>query len=220
MLYRIKDKDNNVHIILIVAEYVKVSINGVTRFVHYTGKDGLKGVVFGSDLYDLVNFNNDNIDMHVGIDCTTAESFIINSDLFNSLEKKAIRFGSICNPEVIEDLSKNIPQLYLKDGSESKELLDSIDRFLVKVHECINCATTEVYYDESQSKIAHGWLHLKGLEYIYARIIDKADELYLIDWTTHGNVIVRTTGYAIGLTETGLIKIKCTSNIEGYIYAR
>lgn len=158
--------------------------------------------------------------MHVGIDCTTAELFIINSDLFNSIEKKAIRFGSICNFEIIEDLSKNIPQLYLKDGSGSKELLDNIDRFLVKVHVCINCATTEVYYDESQSKIAHGWLHLKDLEYIYASIIDKADELYLIDWTTHGNPIVRTTGNAVGLTETGLIKIKCTSNGYDYIYVR
>lgn len=47
---------------------------------------------FGSDTYDLTNFNNDNIDMHVGIDCTTAESFIINSDLFNSLEKRDFSF--------------------------------------------------------------------------------------------------------------------------------
>lgn len=41
---------------------------------------------FGSDTYNLANFTNDNVDMHVGIDCTTAESFIIDSDLFNSLE--------------------------------------------------------------------------------------------------------------------------------------
>lgn len=100
MLYKIKDKDNNEHIILIIAEDVKVSINGTTRFVHYTDKNGIDGVVFGSDIYDLVNFNNDNVDMHVGIDCTTAESFIINSDLFNSLEKEEMSLDSFLNTGV------------------------------------------------------------------------------------------------------------------------
>lgn len=76
----------------IVAENVKVSINGTTRFVYYTGNDGMNGVVFGSDTYNLANFTNDNVDMHVGIDCTTAESFIIDSDLFNSLEKRSCTF--------------------------------------------------------------------------------------------------------------------------------
>lgn len=46
MLYKIKDKDNKEHIILIIAEDVKVSINGTTRFVHYTDKNGVNGVVF------------------------------------------------------------------------------------------------------------------------------------------------------------------------------
>lgn len=48
-LYKIKDKGNKEHIILIIAEDVKVLINGKTRFVHYTTKDGVKGIIFGSD---------------------------------------------------------------------------------------------------------------------------------------------------------------------------
>lgn len=47
MLYKINDVDDNVHFIFIVAEDVKVSINGTTRFVHYTDKNGMNGVVFG-----------------------------------------------------------------------------------------------------------------------------------------------------------------------------
>lgn len=39
MIYKINDKDNKEHIILIIAEDVKVSINGRTRFVHYTDKN-------------------------------------------------------------------------------------------------------------------------------------------------------------------------------------
>ena len=46
MLYKINDKDNNEHFILIVAEDVNVSINGSTRFVHYTDKAGVEGIVF------------------------------------------------------------------------------------------------------------------------------------------------------------------------------
>lgn len=84
--------NDKVHFIFIVAENVKVSINGITRFVNYTDNDGMNGVVFGSDTYNLANFTNDNVDMHVGIDCTTAESFIIDSDLFNSLEKRSCTF--------------------------------------------------------------------------------------------------------------------------------
>ena len=38
MLYKIKDKYDKVLYIFIIAEDVKVSINGVTRFVHYTDK--------------------------------------------------------------------------------------------------------------------------------------------------------------------------------------
>lgn len=72
MLYKIKDVDDKVHFIFIVAENVKVSINGTTRFVNYTDNDGMNGVVFGSDTYNLANFTNDNVDMHVGTDCTTA----------------------------------------------------------------------------------------------------------------------------------------------------
>ena len=49
MLYKIKDVDDKVHFIFIVAENVKVSINCITRFVYYTGNDGIGGVVFGSD---------------------------------------------------------------------------------------------------------------------------------------------------------------------------
>lgn len=75
-----------------MAENVKVSINGTTRFVNYTDNDGMNGVVFGSDTYNLANFTNDNVDMHVGIDCTTSEYFIIDSDLFNSLEKRSCTF--------------------------------------------------------------------------------------------------------------------------------
>ena len=46
MLYKIKDVDDKVHFIFIVAENVKVSINGTTRFVNYTDNDGMNGVVF------------------------------------------------------------------------------------------------------------------------------------------------------------------------------
>ena len=220
MLYRIKDKDNNVHNILIVAEDVKVSINGVTRFVHYTNKDGVKGVVFGSDTYNLVNFNNDNIDMHVGIDCNTAESFIINSDLFNSLEKEAIRFGSICDPEIIEDLSKNLPNLYLKDGSESKELLESITSFITSVQDYVGCTAAKVYLDEEQSDSAQCLLYkyYDGVSTI-ATIISKDDSLHGIVLSTKSGEIVRVSGNAVGLTGAGLIKIKRTDT-EGYAYVR
>lgn len=46
MLYEIRDVDDKVHFIFIVAENVKVSINGRTRLVHYTDKNGVDGVVF------------------------------------------------------------------------------------------------------------------------------------------------------------------------------
>lgn len=39
ILYKLKDKYDKVHYILIIAEDVKVLINGKTRFVHYTTKD-------------------------------------------------------------------------------------------------------------------------------------------------------------------------------------
>ena len=152
MLYKIKDKDNKEHIILIIAEDVKVSINGTTRFVHYTGKDVVDGVVFGSDTYDLVNFDNNNIDMHVGIDCTTSESFIINSELFNSLEKESINFRSVHDSEFKDGILKNVPLLYLKDGSESKEMLARIDRFIVSIQECLDSNAATVYLDESQTR--------------------------------------------------------------------
>lgn len=38
MLYKIRDVDDKVHFIFIVAENVKVSINGTTRFVNYLRK--------------------------------------------------------------------------------------------------------------------------------------------------------------------------------------
>ena len=220
MLYKINDKDNNEHFILIVAEDVKVSINGSTRFVHYTDKAGVEGIVFGSDIYDLVNFNNDNTDMHVGVDCTTAESFIINSELFNSLEKEVIRFRSINDNEIEDSILKNAPHLYLKDGSESKEMLDMIDKFLVSVQECLDSNAATAYLDESQSRSVRGWLYKFESKPICIRIIDKADKLHVIDWSTHRNEIFRASGYAVGLTETGLIKIKCTSHVDGYVYTR
>lgn len=43
MLYKIRDVDDKVHFIFIVAENVKVSINGTTRFVNYTDNDGMNG---------------------------------------------------------------------------------------------------------------------------------------------------------------------------------
>ena len=46
MLYKIKDVDDKVHFIFIVAENVKVSINSTTKFVNYTDNDGMNGVVF------------------------------------------------------------------------------------------------------------------------------------------------------------------------------
>ena len=220
MLYKIKDVDDKVHFIFIVAENVKVSINGTTRFVNYTDNDGMNGVVFGSDTYNLANFTNDNVDMHVGIDCTTAESFIIDSDLFNSLEKEVVCFKSITEPEIVDIILKNIPHLYLKDGSESKELLDMIDRFLLGVRKYFVSKAPEVYLDDSQNKIIGGWLYKDCYEVTCLSIVDKDTNLRVTDWTTHGNPIVRTTGNAVGLTETGLIKIKCTSNGYDYIYVR
>ena len=220
MLYEFKDVDDTVHFIFIVAENVKESINGTTRFVNYTDNDGMNGVVFGSDTYNLANFTNDNVDMHVGIDCTTAESFIIDSDLFNSLEKEVVRFKSITKPEIVDNILKNIPHLYLKDGSESKELLDMIDRFLLCVREYFVSDAPEVYLDDSQNKVIGGWLYKDCYEVTCLSIVDKDTDLRVTDWTTHGNPIVRTTGNAVGLTETGLIKIKCTSNGYDYIYVR
>ena len=175
---------------------------------------------FGSDTYNLANFTNDNVDMHVGIDCTTAESFIIDSDLFNSLEKEVVRFKSITEPEIVDSILKNIPHLYLKGGSESKELLDMIDRFLLGVRKYFVSNAPEVYLDDSQNKVIGGWLYKDCYEVTYLSIVDKDTNLRVTDWTTHGNPIVRTTGNAVGLTETGLIKIKCTSNGYDYIYVR
>jgi hypothetical protein len=182
--------------------------------------DGMNGVVFGSDTYNLANFTNDNVDMHAGIDCTTAEPFIIDSDLFNSLEKEVVRFKSITKPEIVDRILKNIPHLYLKDGSESKELLDMIDRFLLCVREYFVSDAPEVYLDDSQNKIIGGWLYKDCYEVTCLSIVDKDTDLRVTDWTTYGNPIVRTTGNAAGLTETGLIKIKCTSYGYDYIYVR
>jgi hypothetical protein len=219
VLYKIKDKYGKVHIILIIAEDVKVSINGVTRFVHYTDKDGVNGVVFGSDTYNFVNFNNDNIDMHVGIDCTTAESFIINSDLFNSLEKEAISLLQL-NYWTVESIRKNLPNLYLRDGSESKELLESITSFITSVQDYVGCTTAKVYLDEEQSDSAQCLLYkyYDGVSTI-ATIISKDDSLRGIVLSTKSGEIVRVSGNAVGLTENGLVKIKRTDN-DRYAFAR
>ena len=158
--------------------------------------------------------------MHVGVDCTTAESFIINSELFNSLEKEVIRFRSINDNEIEDSILKNAPHLYLKDGSESKEMLDMIDKFLICVQEHLDSNAATAYLDESQSRSVRGWLYKFESKPICIRIIDKADKLHVIDWSTHGNEIFMASGYAVGLTETGLIKIKCTSHIDGYVYTR
>lgn len=222
LFYKIKDKEGNEHIILIIAEDVKVSINGKTRFVHYVDKNEVEGVVFGSDTYDLVNFNNDGIDMHVGIDCTTAESFIINSDLFNSLEKEIYRLPSVNGEQERDNIRKNVPFIYLKDGSESKELLGSIDRFIASVQSSVNSHSAKAYTDESQSKSIQGWLY----KYDYGdgdvhcvRIISKTTYLHVSDFTTHGNEMGKWYGYAVGTTETGLIKIKHKDN-DSYAYVR
>lgn len=159
--------------------------------------------------------------MHVGIDCTTAESFIINSELFNSLDKEVIDFSSDLRMKVEEDLRKNVPRLYLRDGSESKELLYMIDKFISRVHECIESNASEVYLDDSQSKRLRGWLYKFYDNAIHiVKIISKDDKLDLVRFSTNGNVIFEATGYAVGLTETGLIKIKCTSHVDGYVYTR
>lgn len=108
----------------------------------------------------------------------------------------------------------------MKDGSESKELLDMIDRFLLGVRKYFVSDAPEVYLDDSQNKVIGGWLYKDCYEVTCLSIVDKDTDLCVTDWPTHGNPIVRTTGNAAGLTETGLIKIKCTSNGYDYIYVR
>lgn len=95
-----------------------------------------------------------------------------------------------------------------------------IDRFLLGVREYFVSDAAEVYLDDSQNKIIGGWLYKDCYEVTCLSIVDKDTNLRVTDWMTHGNPIVRTTGNAVGLTETGLIKIKCTSNGYDYIYVR
>lgn len=115
---------------------------------------------------------------------------------------------------------KNSPHLYLKDGSESKELLDMIDKFISRVHECIDSNAPEVYLDDSQSKKLRGWLYTFDGKVHIVKIISKDDKLNSVRFSTHGNEIFEATGYAVGLTKTGLIKIKCTDWVDGYVYVR
>lgn len=157
--------------------------------------------------------------MHVGIDCTTAESFIINSDLFNSLEKESTSLGQL-NYLVVEQVRKNLPNLYLKDGSESKELLDSITSFIKSVQDYIDCYAAKVYLDENQSKSAQCLLFkYYNNNNINTTIISKDDSLRGIVLSVRSGEIVRVAGNAIGLTGAGLIKIKRTDT-EGYAYVR
>ena len=99
-------------------------------------------------------------------------------------------------------------------------MLDMIDRFIISVQECLDSDAATAYLDMSQSRSVRGWLYEFDSKPICIRIIDKADKLHVIDWSTHGNEIFRASGYAVGLTETGLIKIKCTSHVDGYVYTR
>ena len=157
--------------------------------------------------------------MHVGIDCTTAESFIINSDLFNSLEKESTALSNL-SYQTVDNIRKNLPNLYFEDGSESKELLESITRFITSVQDYIGCTAAEVYLDENQSKSAQCLL----FKYYNSTstpvvIINKGDSLHGIVLSTRFKEIVRVAGNAIGLTGAGLIKIKRTDT-EGYAYIR
>ena len=95
-----------------------------------------------------------------------------------------------------------------------------IDRFLLCVRKYFVSKAPEVYLDDSQNKIIGGWLYKDCYEVTCLSIVDKDTDLRVTDLTTHGNPIVKTTGNVAGLTETGLIKIKCTSNGYDYIYVR
>lgn len=118
------------------------------------------------------------------------------------------------------NIRKNVPLLYLKDGSESKELLESIDRFIVSVQKSVDSKSAKAYLDESQDKPIQGWVY-RFFEWDVhcVRIISKTTYLHVSDFTTHGNEMCKWYGYAVGITETGLIKIKHRDD-GSYAYVR
>lgn len=109
----------------------------------------------------------------------------------------------------------------MKDGSESKELLDSITSFIKSVQDSIDRYAAKVYLDENQSKSAQCLLfkYYNNNNNINTTIISKDDSLRGVVLSVRSGEIVRVAGNAIGLTGAGLIKIKRTDT-EGYAYVR
>lgn len=202
---KLKDKKGKEHTVLIVAKNVTINFEDGSRIISYESEGKVK-VIFGNDKLKRSEYNLKTLKT-IGLDCTTGETFIMDSILFEELE------ADICfSDEITEnELVNNVPFFYYIAEESENWLASKSSRFILSnrnlyLPEYVNFKTGEENKKASKHRIKLSNLPaimIKGTtletDYLVGRNKWKEDSLEVVEG------------------EVGCM-IKCKNDLNEYFY--
>lgn len=121
------DLGGNEHIILVLNKYAKIDFEDGSNIVRYEF-GGKSNILFGKDKLYKADYDVDVYNV-VGIDCTTGESFLMDSNMFDFAIMTKCGYNEISE----SGLSINLPTVYYTESEEDDTLGLLALRFIKKV---------------------------------------------------------------------------------------
>lgn len=199
------DLDGNEHIILVLNKYAKIDFEDGSNIVRYEF-GGKSNILFGKDKLYKADYDVDVYNV-VGIDCTTGESFLMDSNMFDFAIMTKCGYNEISE----SGLSINLPTVYYTESEEDDTLGLLALRFIKTMRSAFNSEYVDLLTDcDNEGASSHRIslfklpLILEKYSFINTQYLDadgewKDDTLQVVD------------GEVGGL-------IKCKNDLNEYFY--